>query len=556
MSKMEYTYDSKMFRETFEKEVNWISGFMRNVRRYGGKPALIEPAMNLSWTYSELNAECNRLANAFKADGVKKNDIVTIQLYNSQQFAFSYIAAHKTGAIINPINFNISPGETAEIINHNKPKVFIYDIEIEQTVIKALEMSEYKPDVILVVNNTRDSASLPEGHIPYDDYVSGQSTENPPADFEVNVYDESVRLQTSGTTATPKGVPLNNINEIMSAHNLIMDLGLTNREVTMNLTPWFHRGGIHSTGPGTIFYLGGSTVIMRSFNPKLCLKYMEKYKISFITAVPAVLHPLCARLEHHSADISSLRGILSMGAPLEREACIRFMNMLTPNIYNGYGTTESLWNLFLGPEDLPEMSGYTGRANMDDDVRVVKVYDDRRAEPYELAAMDEVETGEVIIHCPLKTAYCYADNPKTTGEKFYKGWLYTGDLGIWNSDQYVTIVGRKDDMIISMGENIYPARIEEIINRHPKVSECIITGVHDKKKGEVVVAYVIPSDDSLTVAELIAYCAQSPNISHYQAPRYYRFVSELPHTATGKKQHYIIKQQAQKDFENGLLKRK
>ena len=553
---METTYDSRMFRETFEKEFTWLSGFMRNVFRFGKKTALIEPAMNMSWTYEELNAECNLLANAFRADGVKKNDIVTMQLYNSPQFVFGYIASHKTGAIGNPINFNISAGETAEIISHNKPKVYMYDIDIMQTAVYALKLSAHKPDIVIAVNNSDKELTVPEGHILYEEYINKQSSQNPPADFEMSVYDESVRLQTSGTTATPKGVALNNLNEILSAHNIIMDMALTKSAVTMNLTPWFHRGGIHSTGPATIFYLGGTTVIMRSFNPKLCLKYLEKYKISHITAVPAVLHPLCARLEKHPADISNLKGILSMGAPLEKEACIRFMKMLTPNIYNGYGTTETLWNLYLCPEDLPEMSGYTGRSNMDDEVRIVKVYDDRRAEPYELAAMDEVETGEIIIKCPAKTAYCYAGNPETTAEKFYKGWLYTGDLGTWNEEQYVTVVGRKDDMIISMGENIYPARIEEIINRHPKVRECIITGVHDKKKGEVVVAYVIPEDDSLTVAELIEYCTASPNISHYQSPRYYRFVSELPHTATGKKQHYIVKKQARKDLENGLLKRK
>ncbi len=111
-------------------------------------------------------------------------------------------------------------------------------------------------------------------------------------------------------------------------------------------------------------------------------------------------------------------------------------------------------------------------------------------------------------------------------------------------------------MIISKGENIYPARIEEVLNCHPKVKESIVTGVPDSTRGECVAAYVIPEDNSLTVTELIAYCDNSPNISKYQAPRYYRFVNELPHTATGKKQHYKIKQMAAKDLKNGLLLKK
>ena len=131
--------------------------------------------------------------------------------------------------------------------------------------------------------------------------------------------------------------------------------------------------------------------------------------------------------------------------------------------------------------------------------------------------------------------------------------MYTGDIGTWDKKQFITIAGRKDDMIISKGENIYPARIEEVLNLHPKVEECIVTGVPDSTRGEVLAAYVIPSDDSLTVSELLSYCAESPNLSKYQTPKYYRFVSELPCTATGKKQHFVIKNQAKEDLKNGLL---
>ena len=169
---------------------------------------------------------------------------------------------------------------------------------------------------------------------------------------------------------------------------------------------------------------------------------------------------------------------------------------------------------------------------------------------------DNQTEGEIIIKCPAKSTYCYVNNEKATADKFYKGWMYTGDIGTWDEKQFITIAGRKDDMIISKGENIYPARIEEVLNQHPKVSECIVTGVPDSTRGESVAAYVIAEDESLTVEELLDYCAKSPNISKYQAPRYYRFVTELPHTATGKKQHYIIKRQAKEDLEKGLLLRK
>ena len=553
---MSYTYDITMFKETFESEFTWLNGFMRNVRRFGTRPAVIDPANHKNWSYAELNADANRFANQLKADGVKKSDIVFMQLFNSPEFLFTYIATQKIGAITNPANFNFSPGETAEIINHNRPRVYLYDAEMVQTAVKALRICSHKPEIVIAVNHTVKDFTVPEGHILYEDYVKDAPDTDPPVDFEPHIYDEILRLQTSGTTGTPKGVPLNNINEVLSAHDVIMHFPINPTDITMNMTPWFHRGGIHSGGPTPTLYAGAALVIMRTFNPKMTLRYIENYKITFITGVPSVLTLLATRQEKRHKDISSLRGIITMGSPLEKEACIRFQNVLSPNLFNGYGTTETFWNTFLRPFDLPEMSGTAGRSCTDDEVRIVKVFEDRKAEPDELAATDNTEEGEVIIKCPQKTTYCYVDNPQATEEKFYKGWMYTGDIGTWDEKQFISIAGRKDDMIISKGENIYPARIEEVINLHPKVSECIVTGVPDSTRGESLAAYVIKADESLTVAELLDFGGQSPNLSKYQVPRYYRFVTELPHTATGKKQHFIIKKQAREDLKNGLLLRK
>ena len=553
---MKLTYDDTMFRETFESEFTWLNGFMRNVRRFGSKTAVISPSDGKQWTYAELNADCNRFANAMKADGVKKSDIVMFQLYNSPQFLFGYIAPQKLGAIGNPVNFNLSAGETSEIMAHNAAKVYIYDSEIVDTAVKAIELCEHKPDTVIAVHNSNKEFKLPEGHILYEDYIKGASELDPPVDFAPHIYDEVVRLQTSGTTGTPKGVPLNNINEVLSAHDVIMHFPLAPTDITMNMTPWFHRGGLHSGGPTPTLYVGAALVIMRTFNPKTTLSYVERFGISFLTGVPSVLTLLASRQEKHPKNISTLKGIITMGSPLEKEACIRFQKMLTPNIYNGYGTTESFWNTFLRPYDLPEMSGTAGRSCTDDEVRLVQVYDDRKAEPDDMIPTDNVAEGEIIIKCPAKSTYCYVNNPVETEEKFYKGWMYTGDIGTWDKRQFVTIAGRKDDMIISKGENIYPARIEEVLNSHPKVAECIVTGVPDSTRGESVAAYVIPSDESLTVQELIDHCDKSPNISKYQSPRYYRFVTELPHTATGKKQHFVIKKQAKEDLEKGLLLKK
>ena len=199
------------------------------------------------------------------------------------------------------------------------------------------------------------------------------------------------------------------------------------------------------------------------------------------------------------------------------------------------------------------MAGTAGRACTDDDVRVVKVFDERNALPDELAAMDGNEVGEVIIKSHAKSSYFYYANDAETEKKFHDGFMYTGDLGVWDKNRFISIVGRKDDMIISGGENIYPAQVEETLNTHPKVADSIVTAVPDKVRGEIVTAYIVKADNSLTVSELEEFCKQSPMIANYKRPRYYRFVAEVPVNATGKKLHYKMKELAKDDLLNGLL---
>ena len=245
---MEYTYDIEMFRETFESDFTYINGFLRNVHRFADKRALYCPLREQGWTYDQLNREANRLAHALLADGVKRNDVIMYQMPNSAEFVFSYLAPQKIGAINSPINFRLSPGETAMILDDSKPVVFLYDEEIQEMVVKALEMAQHKPKRVVLVD-TFHKVDLPEGHIRYEEYVKEHSEDNPPRERPGHIYDENTRLYTSGTTGLPKGVALNNINDVLSAHDVIMHFPLSQLDRTMNMSPWFHRGGLHSGGP-------------------------------------------------------------------------------------------------------------------------------------------------------------------------------------------------------------------------------------------------------------------------------------------------------------------
>ncbi|MBQ9206196.1 MAG: AMP-binding protein [Treponema sp.] len=548
------TYDDSMFIDTFEHEYTWLSGFLRNVARFPSKSALTDPETSRTWTYTSLNEEANRLAHALQNLGVQKNDVVMVATRNCPEFCFSYIGPRKIGAIMLAANSNLASGEFALLINHNKPKVVIYSANIASIMVDAQNICEYKPEKFILADNL-ETVALPKNHISYENFVKNESGENPEITFRPHIYDEVLRLCTSGTTALPKSVPLNDINEVLSAHDVIMHYPMNQNDVTLNMTPWFHRGGCHSGGVCPTFYAGACAVVMRKFQPSNALDWVEKYKITYLMGSPSNLAMLERAQKKSPKNLSTLKGLVTMGAPLSKADCIRYMEVLTPNIFNGYGTTETFWNSFLRPYNLPDGAGSVGGSCTDDEVRVVKMYENKKAEPSDCVPCDNESEGEIIIHSPAKTTYSYFNNDEMTREKFYKGWMYTGDTGVWNRDLIVTVRGRKDDLIITSGENIYPTQIEEAISEYPKVKECLVTSVPDKVRGQAVVAYIVPSDKSLTVRELFEFCTKSKTLSIYKRPRYFAIIDELPFTATGKKKHFEMKNRAVKDLEAGLLKK-
>jgi len=531
------------FRTIFESHYTWIEGFMRNVRRYGDKVAIIDPSgdNDRTWTYRELNDEVNRLCRALQKDGVGRGSVVMLQMLNCPEFVFAYIACHKLQAVCCPVSFRISTGEMAWNIDDSKPDAIICCSSKIGSIREALSQTIHHPKRVVVTDED------------YNRYVEHEQTNEPVIATPYNIYDETCRLYTSGTTGRPKGVRINSINEVLSAHDIMIHFPMSNKDISMNTTPWFHRGGLHCAGPCPALYAGATMVVMGKFEAIKTLQYVYRYKITFIVGVPTVLEELADTQEQNGFDLTALKGIVTMGSPLERGACLRYQKILTHNIYNGYGTTETLWNTFLRPYDLPEYAGSAGSSCVDDDVRVVRIYEDHRAEPDDIVANDGIATGEVIIASAAKSPYSYWNNEVETDKKFYKGFVYTNDLATWDKHHFITIKGRKDDMIISSGENIYPTEIEAVLNVHPMVKDCIVTSVPDKIRGQVVTAYVIPSDDSLTASDLDNYCKESPDIANFKRPRFYRFVQQIPFNATGKKLHVIIKETAFRDWKNGLL---
>ncbi|GAA2244265.1 AMP-binding protein [Herbiconiux moechotypicola] len=557
-------FDTSAFREVFEHHFTWASAVERNVHRFAARTALTDSTTGRTWTYRELGAVTGALVAGLAAHGVGHRDVVGYQLTNRPEFAFLYVAAQGLRAVSSPMNFRLAPAETAHILNQSRPTVFVYETALTEQVRTALELADHRPATLVAVGagegaSDSDQPLLP-GAIRFEELLlDGAPSFTAPADG--SVWDETSRLYTSGTTGMPKAVPLTSLNETLSAHDAIMHFPLGPTDKTMNMSPWFHRGGNYCAGPNTAFYVGSEVVTLPQFEPGLVLDLVERHGLTYVIGAPTNLERLADAQEASPRDLSSLSGIVTMGAPLDRAAALRYQSTLTKRIANGYGTTEAFWNTYLRPEDLPDAAGAAGRACIDDDVAVVKVYDDRFAAPDDLAAKDGTEVGEVIMRS-VKSGYSYLANPEEQAKKFRDGWMYPGDLATWTEDEMITIVGRKDDMIISGGENVHPVQVEEALAGHPEVADSIVTGLTDPEWGELVVAYILlrpgagdpgAADLVETARELDRFCLASDSLARFKRPRRYAFVDELPYTATGKKQHFVMKQRAPRDAEEGLF---
>lgn len=543
-------YDPTPYREFFEKDVTYINAFWRNTTRYAHRPALTDPVTGETIDYAELGTRVRRIASGLLAAGIGPGDVVAYQLFNGEEFAELYLATQAIGAVGSPVNFRLAAGEIAYILGLSAPKAFVYDTSLNPMISEVFEHASHRPALIVGVGDAPAVEVSGSTTLPWSE-LSIDPVELP--DTGITVWDETTRLYTSGTTGMPKAVPMNNMIEVFSAHDVIMHFPLTPEDTTLNMTPWFHRGGLYAGGPNPTFYVGGRVVPMRAFDPALTLDMVERDGITFLIGAPTNLAMLAVEQERQPRDLSTLRGIVTMGSPLEREAALHYQKVLNPRIFNGYGTTEGFWNTFLRPGDVAEKAGSAGSACVDDDVRVVQLFEDRLAEPHEVVDRDGDEVGEVIIRSP-KCANTYFNASEKENAKFNKGWLHIGDLATWDAQEFVTIIGRKDDMLVSGGENVHPVQVEEALNSHDSVGDSLVVGVPHEKWGRMVVALVVPAAGTTpTVAELDAHCRAHPMLSDYKRPRAYRLVDSLPVSATGKKVHYKASRQAADDYAAGLF---
>ena len=463
-------------------------------------------------TYAELDERVTRLARVLADRGVGTGDRVAVLGLNSMEVWEAYLAGVRLGAVVVPVNFRLVADEVAYVLTDSGATALLVDAALTEVATKARGQA---PGVTTVLTLGGD----------LEDAMAAASAE--PPGVEVDETAPAFIMYTSGTTGRPKGAVLTHRNLLMHVFSQVTHLGWGDDDrVGVPGAPLFHIAGLAGGLPPLL--LGGTHVILKSsgFDPVATLDLIERERVSSIFLVPAMWAAVVAVPGIADRDLSSLRRI-SWGAAPASTTLLRTMIDTFPQaeVITAFGQTEcSPVTCFLRGEDSLRKIGSVGTPMLNVEVRVV---DD---------AMDDVpvgEVGEIVYRSPMVMRE-YWGKPEATAEAFAGGWFHSGDLVREDEDGYYYVVDRKKDMIITGGENVYCAEVEDVLAAHPGVAEVALIGVPDARYGEAPLAVIAPRDADAppTPEELTAWCRE--RLARYKHPREYAFVPALPRNPSGK----------------------
>jgi len=540
--------DYTVLKSVWQTEHTVTRQLYRMLQKWPDKVAIIDPLMKKSLTYRQWDEEANQFAHALLEAGCTTYDTVMSDVFNCSEWFTLYMGCAKARCVNAMQNFMLPEGQVSKLMDDSETAVFVYDSSLKDMAVKAVEMCKFKPKVCVMIGE----GEVPPGHVSYAKFIEGKPKTAPPTEKDVEMWDPCMLIYTSGTTGLPKGFFVGHatifFDCMMNGHLHKVD----EHCVSLATNPLFHRGG-NTTGVLPVLHQGGAVVIMRSFDENLALDYIEKYKVTHMVSAPVIYERMCHKQEEKARDVSSLRALCSMGAPLDKDSCLRVMRILCPGVYNGYGTADQHWVTMLKPWELPEKAGTIGLPITEDMIVLVRLDLGRRGNPNnpeDLVPRDGVTEGEIALRT-MHGCYGYLNRPQDTEKGFpYPGWQLPGDTAVWDADGYISIRGRTDDMIITGAENVHPVVVEEAIKDHPGVIDVFVTGAPSKRWGEAIVAYIALKDPNLKEEDFVEFCKNHPRLARYQRPKHYKFVDfkELPFNPSGKKMHFVIKDRAKKDF--------
>lgn len=466
-------------------------------------------------TFAELSGRSARVGNALLAAGVRPGDRVGLLLMNGPEFVESFFAVARIGAVVVPLNWRLVADELTFILADSGTRTLLYGEEFADTVAEIQGRGEETTVERWI--EVGEGAPRPFA-IPYVPWRDAAESRLPP----LGAADEDLLyiMYTSGTTGLPKGVVHTHDSALWGVLTIAATADLRPGDRYLMALPLFHVGALT---PATLcVYLGVTSVILRNFDPVRAWQLIEEEQLTTGLLVPAMLNFMSQVPDLDRFDRSSLRWCMSGAAPVPVEL-IRRYDDLGIEILQVYGLTETCGPACLiDSENALARIGSTGRAFLHTDVRIVDG-DGRDCPPG--------TAGEVLVrgrHLMRE----YWNRPDATSESLVDGWLHTGDVAEMDADGFVYIRDRIKDMIISGGENIYPAEIESVLQAHPRVLEAAVIGISSDRWGESPLALVRRKDEDLDEATLLHHCAE--HLARYKLPRVVRFVDEIPRNPSGK----------------------
>jgi O-succinylbenzoate-CoA ligase len=491
-----------------------------------GREVFVEFERQRRFTFAELNQRCNRLAQVLLSRQLSPGDRVAVLAKNSIEFVEAYFACAKIGCALVPVNWRLAAPEIAYILADCGASALIYDAEFEDTLTQASAHPDYKPVVqhrLCIGGSAGDAED-------YDALVQAASADEPP--LRAADGDLLFIMYTSGTTGHPKGVMQSHTTMLWSHLTSLTTSDIRGDDRYMLPLPMFHVSGLNPVS--LVVHRGASGVIMRELEMTAMFRCIDQEKVNIFTSVPALLQFMLDVPERSSYDLSSVRWISTGAAPVP-VSLLRKYEAEGIAIHQAYGLTEACGpGTLLLPEDAERKVGSCGRPQMHTEARLV-----------DLAGNDipkgSDEPGEILLSGP-HMMLGYWNKPEATAETLVDGWLHTGDIATWDEEGFFTICDRKKDMIISGGENIYPAEIENVLAACPEVREAAVIGVPSEKWGETPLAIVVPeAGETPTPESLQAWCTEQ--LAGYKVPRIYELAESLPRNASGKLNKPQLRQQ-------------
>jgi fatty-acyl-CoA synthase len=471
------------------------------------KIGLVDRASGARLTYRALNTRARALAEFLvERYGVRQGDRVTVLAPNSPEYLDAFFACALLGAILAPLNWRLTVSEVVSILQDCEPVLMLTDATHSALAQAAADAVDVLP-VLSVADFPGADTALASRAAPFQT-MDGEEI--------------ALILYTSGTTGAPKGAMLSHRMLTWNAINTHISWGLRETDSAPIFAPFFHAGGLNVlTTP--LYHLGGTVVLPENGSPAAVLRAVEEERCTLLFAVPTVFQMMMEAPEFAGANLSSLRFCISGGSPCPMPV-IEGYSARGLEFRQGYGLTEVGVNCFsLAPEDARRKAGSVGRPIFHSRARILGENDQD---------VTPGAVGELALAGP-HVCSGYWRRPEATAEAARGGWWHTGDLVRRDAEGYYWIAGRKKDMYISGGENVYPAEVEKILEAHPGVSEVAVLGIPDARWGECGLAVIAPRHPgALTSTDVLAYC--DGRLARYKIPKAVMFTDALPRNAMGK----------------------